>query len=116
MQIATSVNGRKVSKALELGLCFNCLNVGTCVIRAQRAKGEYVMFCNEHDGAPTPAELRATRLAVTRRLATASSLAAAAGANGGQSTRSGLCATCERDSACALPRGEGGTWQCEEFA
>ncbi|MCB9556609.1 MAG: hypothetical protein H6707_10930 [Deltaproteobacteria bacterium] len=86
-----------------LGICATCNHVSTCAHR--RASETAVWYCNEFDHGitePWAASPRTHGVApATDELPT--------------TALRGLCGTCENQTTCRLPKGEGGVWRCEEF-
>jgi len=101
------------SKPFELGLCFNCRHVGTCIARKER--GGYVMFCNEHDDGLSREEEEAMKLEAKRRRAASPRSGAPDPDGEPEARRRGICVSCKWRKTCTFPPVEGGVWHCEEF-
>ena len=88
-------------------LCTTCNHGPDCVRRKHH--GKPVLYCEEFDDFQPPpektyrafAEYDSSEKLETSKLASARNM--------------GLCAFCESQKTCTIPKKEGGVWHCEEY-
>lgn len=114
MQLTTTPTGSMPKKAFEIGLCFNCHQIATCIAR-RRAPNGYVMFCNEHDASLPPEEEEARKLKAWKRPSADSISSAPSPDDELDRSYRGLCMSCKWRTTCRHSHTEGGVWHCAEF-
>ncbi len=82
-------------------LCATCRVATHCAY--PRPPGEPVRYCDDFEPFPFGATSHERRRTIQMALPTEAA------------EQPGLCATCERQGDCRLPRPLGGVWHCEEY-